>query len=187
MRQWSVFLPVAFVALNLFAADELPLPDPNEPMEIEPPLLIGNRAADGSIVVNKSAAEVPGEVDIAKLEADLARAQKSAVTGERLFRGGIIAKVEAEERALKVIRFEAKLTEARLRESKRHANGEITEGVVSAEAAAAHAAEARRHAELEAALRNLQRQQKLLALGSGRKADVNRAEQKLVELQRLPQ
>jgi outer membrane protein TolC len=48
---------------------------------------------------------------------------------------------------------------------------------------AAHAAAAERErAELEAAKTNLQRQQKLLALGSGRKSDVARAEQKLAEL-----
>jgi glycerol dehydrogenase-like iron-containing ADH family enzyme len=41
----------------------------------------------------------------------------------------------------------------------------------------------RQQAELEQALRNLQRQQKLLALGSGRKADVTRAEARVAELQ----
>jgi hypothetical protein len=48
---------------------------------------------------------------------------------------------------------------------------------------AAHAAAARReHAEVEAAEINLHRQEKLLALGSARKSDVHRAEQKLAEL-----
>jgi hypothetical protein len=58
-----------------------------------------------------------------------------------------------------------------------------TNAVADAEAAARRAAEERHRAEIEQAFRNLQRQQKLLALGSGRKADVNRAEQKLAELQ----
>ncbi|HEV3410786.1 MAG TPA: hypothetical protein VG095_10865, partial [Chthoniobacterales bacterium] len=53
----------------------------------------------------------------------------------------------------------------------------------TAEETAKRTAEERHRAELEAALRNLQRQQKLLALGSGRKADVSRAEKRLAELQ----
>jgi len=40
----------------------------------------------------------------------------------------------------------------------------------------------REHAEIEAAETNLRRQRKLLALGSARKSDVVRAEQKLAEL-----
>jgi hypothetical protein len=48
---------------------------------------------------------------------------------------------------------------------------------------AAHAAAKKREqAELEAAQANLTRQQKLLSLGSGRKADVAKAERKLAEL-----
>ncbi len=154
--------------------------------------MIGNRAPDGSIVVApQSANAAPADVDLARLESDLARARKSAASGERLYKAGIIAKVEAEERVLKVIRLEASLAEARLQEAKRQAEGakpseESAQAIAQAETAAERAAEERRRAELEAALRNLQRQQKLLALGSGRKADVNRAEQKLAELQHPP-
>jgi hypothetical protein len=137
----------------------------------------------------------PADVDLAKLESDLARARKNAASGERLFKMGVIAKVDAEERALKVVRLEAKLAEARLATVKQQAeNGTETEpaaapeakpeAVALAEAAAQRATEERQRAELDAALRNLQRQQKLLALGSGRKADVNRAEKKLAELQK---
>ena len=108
MMRWSVLLASAVVALAVFAADELPTADPDEALEIEPPLLIGNRAPDGSIVVAPKGSEVaPVDVDLARLESDLARARKSAASGERLYKGGIIAKVEAEERVLKVIRLEA--------------------------------------------------------------------------------
>jgi len=44
------------------------------------------------------------------------------------------------------------------------------------------AAAARERAELDAAQLNVERQRKLLALGSGRKSEVSRAEQKLAEL-----
>jgi len=48
---------------------------------------------------------------------------------------------------------------------------------------AAHAATVKREqAELEAAEANVHRQEKLLALGSARKSDVERAAQKLAEL-----
>lgn len=181
MRRWSFCLANAFVALGVFAAEDLPTPDSDQPLEIEPPLLIGQRAPDGSLIVPKSAADTnPNEVDLLKLESDLARAKKGAASGERLYRAGIIAKVEAEERALKVVRLEAKLAEAKLQEAQQSA--ERPENLTAIEAAAEHAAKECQRAELEAALRNLQRQQKLLALGSGRKADVNRAERKLSEL-----
>ena len=109
-----------------------------------------------------------------------------------MFRSGIIAKAEAEARVLKVVQLEAKLADARLATAKRKAGEEsVAEADEAAVAQAAEAArratEERKRAELEAALRNLQRQQKLLALGSGRKADVNRAEQKLAELRRAAQ
>ncbi len=112
MMRWSVLLANAMIACAIFAADELPTADPEETLEIEPPLLIGNRAPDGSIVVAPQSADAaPAEVDLARLESDLARARKSAASGERLYKAGIIAKVEAEERVLKVIRLEANLAD----------------------------------------------------------------------------
>jgi multidrug resistance efflux pump len=45
------------------------------------------------------------------------------------------------------------------------------------------AAGKRDRAELDAAFLNLQRQKKLLAMGSGRKSEVNRAEEKVSALQ----
>lgn len=179
---------------QLPAQEELPAPDNSQPLEIEPPLLIPSRNADGS----PNLPTPPEQVDIVKLEADLARAKRNAASGERMFRAGIIAKVESEERVLRVVRLEAKLAEARLevartRLSEQKAQTQVVEieaqlragenNVAAAARAAAEAAQERQRAELEAALRNLARQQKLLALGSGRRADVNRAEKKLAELQ----
>ena len=45
------------------------------------------------------------------------------------------------------------------------------------------AKERRERAELDAALLNLRRQKKLLVLGSGRKSEVSRAEEKVAALQ----
>ena len=195
MRWWwfgALFLGFSLVPLR--AQDELPQPEGGQPLDIEPPVLIQSRAPDGTLNVPVPA----GEVDLAKLESDLAKAKKSAASGERLYRAGIIAKVESEERAMKVVRLEARLAAARLELAKQKLDEQKTQNrvveieaqlragedqVAAATRAADEAATEQRRAELDAALRNLQRQQKLLALGSGRKADVSRAQKKLAELQ----
>ena len=194
MRWWwfgALLLVVA--CLPLRAQEDLPQPDASQPLEIEPPILIPSRNPDGS----PNLPTPLEQVDIAKLESNLARAQRNAASGERMFRAGIIAKVESEERVLKVVRLEAELAEARLAAarsqlSEQKAQAQMVEieaqlrtrenQVAEAARAAAQAAEERERAELEAAMRNLARQQKLLALGSGRRADVSRAEKKLAEL-----
>lgn len=190
MKRW---IGALLCSIALFTAaganDDVPLPtrDGDEPGEIEPPLLIQSRARDGSIPDLPGSATEPASVDVAKLEADLIRAQKRAAGADRLFRAGIIAKVDAEQRALKVVQLQAAIAQARLDAAKAKAESTgdaATEAIVAnAEASAKRAFEERQRAELDAAFRNLQRQQKLLALGSGRKADVNRAEAKLAELQ----
>ncbi len=195
MRWWIGALLLAVACSPLWAQDEaLPLPDDGQALEIEPPILIPSRSANGE----PDLPTTPEQVDLAKLEADLARAKRNADSGERMFRAGIISKVESEERALRVVRLEAKLAEARLEAARSHLNEQKSETqvveieaqlrsgenqVAEAARAAAEAAEQRQRAELEAAVRNLARQKKLLALGSGRRADVNRAEKKLAELQ----
>ena len=63
------------------------------------------------------------------------------------------------------------------------ASGQESKIVLAQVTAAAQAAAANlAKAELDAAILNLQRQQKLLALGSARKSDVTRAEEKLAAL-----
>ena len=192
MSRWIGPLAIAiFLAAQIAAEDALPVQGEPESFAIEPPLLIQSRGPDGLPIVPVP----PQSADVAKLTSDLARAKKRAAGAENLYRAGIIAKVEAEERALKVVRLQAALATAQLEEVKAksaegsaapnespHAPDET--GLAKAEEAAQHATEDRHRAELTMALRNLERQQKLLALGSGRKADVNRAEQKLAELQR---
>ena len=189
MKPWIGALLGAVLTATLLAQDDLPKPEEGGlPLEIEPPILIPQRAPDGSIPDLPGAPQTISSASIAKLEADLTRARKRAASAEGLFRAGIIAKVDAEQRALKVVQLEAALASARLEEakSKTEPAGEEARSAILAEAeeAARHTAGERERAEIEAALRNLQRQQKLLALGSGRKSDVNRAEQKLAELQR---
>ena len=182
-------LIIAFISATLCAQQ------PDESFEVEPDVLPQNLANDSSAA--KSDLPKPA-VDLVKLEKDLERARKSAAGAERLYKMGALAKVEAEARALKVVRLESEFENARLAQAKEEAlaqTGEKEETDTSpveevkpeADLAhaiqAAHAAAAKREqAEMEAARTNLFRQQKLLALGSGSKASVRRAEQRLIEL-----
>jgi len=184
-----------FLAASLLAQDELPQ-DPNEPLDIEPPLLIQEIPNRGP---ESSTPGIAPDLDPERIHIALDKAKKSAAAGERLYKSGIIAKVEAENRSLKVIRLETELAEAQLELAKqtvaalqsRLEVGEISPGEVEAAKAtllaatsAAQSAEAKRdRAELDAALLNLNRQKKLLALGSGRKSEVSRAEEKVAALQ----
>jgi hypothetical protein len=198
MARWLAF-PYAVVALATMAlaANELPKDDPDESFEVEPPLLIKDRHPETQSLSTTTATPAPN-LDPDRLEKELERAKKRAAGAERLFKIGALAKVEAEQRALRVVRLQSDLENARLARAKeelisqenRVATGEISKAdLLEAERAlalaieAAHAAAAsRERAELEAAESNLHRQQKLLALGSGRKSEVSRAEAKLAEL-----
>src|ERR687888_1079521 len=136
--------------------------------------------------------------DMAHLEKQLERAKQNAAGAERLYKIGVLAKVEVEQRLLKVIRCESDLANARVDRAKEElaeresqfATGEITRDELEAMKTAlaqltevAQVATAKRErAELEAAEANLRRQQKLLKLGIAGKSDVDRAQEKLAEL-----
>jgi microcompartment protein CcmL/EutN len=197
MRSIAFPLAILFTA-TLAAQEELPK-NPEEPMDIEPPLLIQESPNQNVVSTRPDAPDQKPAPDLDRLTASLEKARKSAASGERLYKSGIIAKVDAENRVLKVIRLEAELAEAKLELAKqdvaaqeaRLEAGEISQSEVetakSAELAATKEAEAasaqKEKAELDAAQLNLRRQQKLLAMGSGRKAEVNRAQEKVSALQ----
>lgn len=185
----------ALVGIAALIATTLAAQHSDESFAVEPPVLPQNLTNESASTDNA----VPEPVlDLARLEKDLERARKNAAGAERLYKIGALAKVEAEARALKVVRLEADLESARLVHAKEEAlnrqnrsgpsgGAETNASKVEIDLAhaieAAHAAAARRErAEVEAAEINLHRQEKLLALGSARKSDVHRAEQKLAEL-----
>jgi hypothetical protein len=200
MLRWSVLpLLVAFFAGGLLAADELPTSD-SDSFEIEPPLLIPYDRPQQPVAKESQSASAPS-LDVEALEKDVERAKRRALNAEHLFRMGVLAKVESEQRALKVVRLQADLENARLARVKQGASGAEEAPKAATEATAAtnpekptdaelakaienaHAATRKREdAELEAAEINLTREQKLLSLGTGRKADVAKAAQKLEEL-----
>jgi multidrug resistance efflux pump len=184
-------LPVTLLALAMavWAADPSAENKSEEPdsFDVEPPILKQNLSDE----------PLPNG-DLARLEKQLERAKQNAAGAERLFKIGVLAKMEVEQRLLKVLRCESDLANARVARAKEElaekesqlATGEITrdelESMKTALAQLTEAAQAatakREHAELEAAEANLRRQQKLLMLGIGQKSDVTRAEEKIAEL-----
>ena len=182
----------ALVATTLFAQE--PNKDPDS-FEIEPPLLIPNRTDEQ---LAKAAPSPARDVDVAKLEKEFERAKRNAAGAERLCKIGALSKLEAEQRALRLVHLEFDLANARLvcakeemlEKEKQLTAGQIakteiaqTESGLAHAIEAAHAATAKREqADLDAAEANVHRQEKLLALGSARKSDVDRAVQKLAEL-----
>ena len=163
-----------------------------ESFDIEPPLLKQN-LSDQPLPIKSGP-----DGDVARLEKKLENAKRNAAGAERLCKIGVLAKVEVEQRLLKVVGCESDLANAQLARAKeevaalesRVAVGEGTKDELeAAKAALAQLAEAaqnaaarRERAELDAAEANLRRQQKLLHLGSAQKSDVTRAEEKLAEL-----
>ena len=194
-RVFTLLVTVIATAFAALATDELPRNESNEPdsFDIEPPLLKQNLSTE-QLPTTPS----PGDLDVAQLEKQLDRAKKNASGAERLYKIGVLAKVEVEQRALKVVRIESDIANAQLARAKEEvaaqesqvAAGESTKDELEAAKAtlaqlteaAQIAAAKRERAELEAAEANVRRQEKLLRLGSAHKSDVNRAQEKLAEL-----
>ena len=184
-------LPVTLLALAMavWAADQSAGNKSEEPdsFDVEPPILKQNLSDE----------PLPNG-DMARLEKQLQRAKQNAAGAERLYKIGVLAKMEVEQRLLKVIRCESDLANARVAGAKEElaekesqlATSEITkdelESIKTALAQLTEAAQVatakRERAELEAAEANVRRQQKLLKLGIAGKDDVDRAQEKLAEL-----
>ena|SRR5438067_6378363 len=181
------------IALAALDGEDLPRNAEPNPSEVEPPILPGNLVPEESV---KSEAAI----DVGQLERKLVRAKESAAAAERLFKIGVLAKVEAENRAMRVVKLEGELAQARLataqleldQKQQQFSAGEIARSelngaqtrLAQAKQFAEMALANQKKAELDAAAINLAREQKLLALGSGRKSAVRRAEEKLAELKR---
>lgn len=188
-----IALPVVFLTSTMIAlaADQPSNSEEPGEFDIEPPILKQNLSDE------LAQAGTP-DGDMARCEKKLERAKQNAAGAERLWKIGVLAKMEVEQRALKVIKCEAELASARVAQAKekvaeqesRVASGEAAKQELDvAKAALASLIEVeqkavarRESAELESAEANLRRQQKLLKLGSAHKSDVTNAEEKLAEL-----
>jgi multidrug resistance efflux pump len=189
----AVALPLTFLtsALIALAADQPNNSDEPGEFDVEPPILKQNLSDE------LAEAGTP-DGDVARCEKKLERSKRNAEGAERLWRIGVLAKVEVEQRALKMIKCETELASARVAQPKgkvaqqesRVASGESTKQELDvAKTALAQLIEAeqkavakRETAELEFAEANLRRQQRLLKLGSAHRSDVTNAEEKLAEL-----
>jgi hypothetical protein len=183
---------LGLLATTLFAQQ----PDKDlDSFDIEPPLLIPNRDSES---LAKPAPSPARDVDLAKLEKEFERAKRNLAGLDRLLKIGALSKLEVEQRKLRVVHLEFELANARLvaakeqmlaKEKQLNAGAIAKTDVTPAEnnlalaIQAAHAATIRREqVDIDAAEANVHRQEKLLALGSARKSDVERAVRKLTEL-----
>jgi len=189
----AIALPVMLLtsAVIALAADQSSNSDEPGEFDIEPPILKQNLSDE------LAEAGTP-DGDVARCEKKLERAKRNATGAERLWKIGVLAKVEVEQRALKMVKCETELASARVAQAKetvaqqepRVASGETTKQELEvAKTALAQLIEAeqravakRETAELEFAEANLRRQQRLLKLGSAHRSDVTNAEEKLAEL-----
>ncbi len=189
----AIALPVMFLtsAMITLAADQSSNSDEPGEFDVEPPILKQNLSDE------LAEAGTP-DGDVARCEKKLERAKRNAAGAERLWKIGVLAKVEVEQRALKMVKCETEVASARVAQAKgavaeqesRVASGEATKQELEvAKTALAQLIEAeqqavakRESAELEFAEANLRRQQRLLKLGSAHKSDVTNAEEKLAEL-----
>src|SRR6266699_3466757 len=109
-------LPVTVIAtvMATLAADQSPGSKSEEPdsFDIEPAVLKQN-LTDQPLPTT----EAP-EGDVAQLEKQLDRAKKNASGAERLYKIGVLAKMEVEQRALKVVRLESDIANAQLARAK---------------------------------------------------------------------
>ncbi len=136
--------------------------------------------------------------EVAKLGGELQRARKTAAQRERLYRAGVVSKVDAERAALDVVRLTKDLAVARadacaleIEElQRRSAAGEANAEAIAAtrqelavlKANAKDATDQWIQAQRAAAELRVQRERKLFALGAGSRTQVKRAEQALQNL-----
>lgn len=181
MKGGVVLIALLLPALSEMHAQSAPAsPEPGT-FEVEPPLLSGNLTAE---------TPEPVPLDLAQAERKLARAREGAAGAERLFRSGVLARVEAENRALKVVQAETAVARARLLAAQSSASGggsaekqaSARRNLPALQREAEVAEEKERKMELDLAVLNVRRQEKLLALGSGAKSALRRAQEKLDQL-----
>src|SRR6267378_3179622 len=112
----AVALPVMLLAAAMVtvAADPSALNKSDEPeaFDIEPPILKQN--------LSDEPVPAPGtpDAEVARLEKQLERAKRNADGAGRLYKIGVLAKVEVEQRLLRVVRTESDLANAQVARAK---------------------------------------------------------------------
>lgn len=186
MRKLARLLLLSSALTATAPAQSLPAPAA-KPLEFEPQL----------ILTDPNAPPAGGTTtDLQKLENGLQRAKRNAIADEALFRRGILAKVEAERSALKVVTLTSKLSEARLQvartaleklaDGSQEAKAAAEQAVQEAEATAKADAEALHKALVAAAELNLWRMQQLQSFGGATKSQIARAREQVAALKATP-
>src|SRR4029434_3597984 len=100
----AIALPVMFLtsAMIALAADQPNNSDEPGEFDIETPILKKNLSYELAEVATTNG-------DVARCEKKLERSKRNAAGAERMWRIGVLAKVEVEQRALKAIKCEAEL------------------------------------------------------------------------------
>lgn len=195
------FAPLLLLLSAAASAQDLPKRNGGKEIDFLEPKLMLNDVGElplppGSILGPENGQPLP--LDIAKLTAEVERAKKTAIWREKLCKSGVLSKVEAETAALRVVRLMKDLEVARAEAArlaleelrKRGAPAEeIAASEKNAESLAATAKESTdkwNRAQRAAAELNLQRQQKLYAVGAGSKSQVRKAEAALQILTATP-
>src|SRR5438874_13369941 len=112
----AVALPVMFLAAATvtIAADPSAMNRSDEPeaFDIEPPILKQNLPYEPL--------PAPGtpDAEVARLERQLEGAKRNADGAERLYNIGVVARVEVEQRLLRVVRSESDLASARVTQAR---------------------------------------------------------------------
>ncbi|HEY3900683.1 MAG TPA: hypothetical protein VGM54_18890 [Chthoniobacter sp.] len=146
--------------------------------------------------------EPPAPMDVVKLEGAVENAKRSAAFRERMWKAGVLSKLEAEQAAMKVVRLTKDLANARLEAAKREVNEKRKQGtaddaakaaVADAETrlttvttAAQNAATKWDEAQRAAAELRVQRERKLVSLGADPKMALKQAETALQKLKATP-
>src|SRR5215831_11070591 len=109
----TIALLVMFLTSAMFAlaADQSSNSEEPGEFDIEPPILKQNLSDE------LAEAGTP-DGGVARCEKKLERAQQDAASAEHLWKIGVLAKVEVEQRALKVIKCEAEVASARVAQAK---------------------------------------------------------------------
>src|SRR6266511_6299450 len=108
-RIFTPLVTACALAIAAWAADQSAENKSEEPdsFDVEPPILKQNLSDE----------PLPNS-DLARLEKQLERAKQNATGAERLYKIGVLAKAEVEQRLLKVVRCESDLANARVARGK---------------------------------------------------------------------
>jgi hypothetical protein len=188
-----MMLPLLWAAIAR-GQDDLPRHAPGDGMDFEPKLML---EGTGALLLGASPTRLP-EDRVEQCKAALVQAEQRAADSEQLFKEGVLAKVEVEACFLRIVQRKKELADAMVEVAQgrvdatakafsargaTQADLDATNADLKADQTAAGAASAAwDKAQLDAAVLDLQRKQKLYSEGVGSKHEVQVAEDRVALL-----